>query len=260
MEVTTSMIENNVLAVPWDDDDDDQDDDNHALSIALEASFSLDKDSASSDDVDNGDDNDRACGMRDAVRRRPLTAPKFEGGQRRLVKRNRFRRMRAHYFYGKGTEKDVSNLDLALHPNGAIEGMGVDNLGRFVLAGKAHGSVGTLTYSFHKTYVDRGASNVPLSGHVIHTAFWAGRAATREGDGCGDKYSDQETPPSSSRGLDEQKKVPGISGHNRYSDFYDDNERLGGGFWGVWELVTGVPHFELDNSGGVFRMVPVQES
>jgi hypothetical protein len=30
-------------------------------------------------------------------------------------------RWKAHYFYGKGTEKDVSELDLALQPNGSIE-------------------------------------------------------------------------------------------------------------------------------------------
>ena len=29
------------------------------------------------------------------------------------------------------------------------------------------------------------------------------------------------------------------------------------GFWGIWELVTGEPHFELQG-GGVFRLVPIE--
>jgi len=97
-----------------------------------------------------------------------------------------------------------------------------------------------LTYTFKKTYIDRGASSVPLDGHISHVAFWSG--------------------PDQSKRHDNSINENG----NENDDVADDAEAeccevFGSGFWGVWELVTGVPHFELEK-GGVFRLVPLGRS
>lgn len=126
----------------------------------------------------------------------------------------------AFYWYSSGTEKDESPVELCLGADGCVEGRGADHLGQFVLLGQASAARRgqTLQYAFHKTYVDRGPS-VPPGGHVAHVAFWAGPGTEDGRDG--DPCSDA-------------------------------------GFWGVWELVTGEPHFELQG-GGVFRLVPVPD-
>ena len=65
-----------------------------------------------------------------------------------------------------------------------------------------------------------------MDGHVAHTAFWAGPTCDRETEG---------------RAL---------------ADGVDTS--FGAGLWGIWELVSGVPHFALDaGAGGVFRLVPL---
>jgi hypothetical protein len=140
------------------------------------------------------------------------------------------------------------------------QGVGEDNLGRFVISGKAQGvRYGTLTYTFTKTYMDRGFS-VPLDGHVIHTAFWTGPRPNDDNDDDDDSKAQRRGFAS---GGDEGADNSSSIGRRRRRRCDKDDKRgwwqLGGGFWGVWELVTGVPHFELDNSGGVFRMVPVSD-
>ena len=81
---------------------------------------------------------------------------------------------------------------------------------------------------------------MPPEGHVNHVAFWAGPvpavnhlAAT--GGACqGEKGA--------------------------YEGAYQGGgpKSTDGGFWGIWELVSGVPHFGLEN-GGVFRLVPLSD-
>ena len=47
-------------------------------------------------------------------------------------------------------------------------------------------------------------------------------------------------------------------GHICHIGFWSGGSVLGDlsmGLWGVWETVTGLPHFEL-RKGGVFRMIP----
>jgi len=100
------------------------------------------------------------------------------------------------------------------------QGRGSDNLGRYAITGRAQAArVGTLTYNFIKTYTDRGA-NVPPDGHVNHVAFWAGTGSVVGG------------AEAAEGGIDE------LCGANA-------------GFWGIWELVTGEPHFELQKGGSV---------
>jgi hypothetical protein len=64
--------------------------------------------------------------------------------------------------------------------------------------------------------------------------------------------------------VDRGPSVP-ADGHVSHVAFWaGDGTQDGGasasdaGFWGVWELVTGEPHFELQG-GGVFRFVPVPD-
>ena len=49
-----------------------------------------------------------------------------------------------------------------------------------------------------------------------------------------------------------------VGGHVSQVAFWSDEGATGTGLglWGIWELVTGRPHFEL-NKGGVFRIMPV---
>lgn len=143
----------------------------------------------------------------------------------------------AYYFYSKGTEKDSRPIKIDLLSNGVIQvfhfklfalyyysfifkscmllqGYGSDNLGKFVLKGKAQDvRMGSLTYNFTLTYTDRG--NIPPDGHISLVGFWAG-------------------------------------GSESDISFISD-----GGLWGIWEHVTGVPHFELER-GGVFRFVQIK--
>ena len=125
----------------------------------------------------------------------------------------------AFYWYSSGTEKDESPVELSLTSDGRIEGRGYDNLGQFVIVGKTSAVRLGALQYSFHKTFIDRGSSVPTEGHVSHVAFWAGDGTE---DGGGASCSDA-------------------------------------GFWGVWELVTGEPHFELQG-GGVFRFVPVPDS